>query len=81
MSLKLVDTLLAAGPGYGATKAELLTWGEMGNHIAPFSIAHHVRFAEVLIGLGEKGKARFEVESALIIDPENAKALELQKKL
>jgi tetratricopeptide (TPR) repeat protein len=81
MSLKLVDTLLAAGPGYGATKAELLMWGEMGNHIAPFSVAHHVRFAEVLIGLGEKGKARFEVESALIVEPGNAQAKELLGKL
>jgi cellulose synthase operon protein C len=76
-SLGLVAGLLDGAEAHGASRADVLRWGELGNHIAPFSVDHHVRFATQLERLGARKRARFEVESALAIDPEHegAKAL------
>jgi tetratricopeptide (TPR) repeat protein len=81
MNIKLVHELLRFGPSQGASSAELLAWGEMGNHIAPFSVKHHLAFAKVLIGLGKKRKARYELKTALLIEPKHAEASKLLKQL
>jgi cellulose synthase operon protein C len=81
MNIKLVHALLSTGPSQGASPKELLSWGEMGNHIAPFSVKHHLVFAKVLIGLGKRQKARYELKSALLIEPEHAEATKLLKQL
>ncbi len=72
-----VDALLAAAEAQGASREDVLRWGEQGNHVAPFSAAHHVAFARELARLGDAERARFEARSALLLDPDNqaAKAL------
>jgi tetratricopeptide (TPR) repeat protein len=78
-NLALVVALLEGAEGEGASKQDILKWGELGNHIAPFDADHHVRFARHLKRLGLLERARFEAASALAIDPERADAKELAK--
>ncbi|MGB0588521.1 MAG: tetratricopeptide repeat protein [Myxococcota bacterium] len=70
----LVTGLLSEAERFGASKEDVLKWGELGNHIAPFSAAHHALFARELSRLKEAKRARYEAESALLIDPEHAAA-------
>ncbi|MDP6944147.1 MAG: hypothetical protein QF464_08365, partial [Myxococcota bacterium] len=53
-NLGLVSGLLEGAEAHGATRADILRWGELGNHIAPFSADHHARFARELARLGER---------------------------
>jgi len=80
-NIKLVGKLIEDGGAFGATAKEILRWGEMGNHIAPFSIDHHLVFAKELLRLGMKKKARFELKSALVVDPTHAESLKLLSEL
>ena len=73
-SIALVDSLLEGGARYGASRAEILHWGEMGHHIAPFSVDHHLVFARELKRLGLHNRATQEVRMALVIDPDHAQA-------
>lgn len=70
----LVDALLTGAEAHKATAADVAAWGEHGNHVAPFSLDHHLRFARELARLGDKKRARFEAESALAIDPDSEEA-------
>ncbi len=76
-SMKLVSALLDGAEVQGASKDEVLHWGELGNHIAPLDADHHARFARQLLRLGEPGLARFEADTALLIAPEHAQAKEI----
>ena len=80
-NIKLVINLIANGTTQGASRDEILRWGEMGNHIAPFSVEFHMTFARALVELGLKDRARFEAESALLVEPTHAAALDLLKEL
>ncbi len=79
MNAQLVAELLAGAEAHGATREEILRWGELGNHIAPFSVEHHVAYAKALARLGLTEQARFEASSALLIDPNHAEAKALAK--
>lgn len=76
-SIALVGQLLDGAEAHGATRAEVERWGELGNHIAPFDLKHHLRFARELARLGARERAAFEATTALILDPGNAEALAL----
>jgi hypothetical protein len=69
MNVRLVDALLETGKAHGASKKDILKWGEMGNHVAPFSTRHHMVFAKVLKAYGLNKKATFEAQSVLLINP------------
>jgi tetratricopeptide (TPR) repeat protein len=73
-NLSLVGGLLSGAKRFGATREQVLRWGEMGNHIAPFSAEHHALFARELQRLKDGKRARFEAESALMLDPGHAGA-------
>ncbi|MGM0574442.1 MAG: tetratricopeptide repeat protein [Myxococcota bacterium] len=77
MSVKLVESLLEGAKEHDASKEDILHWGEMGNHIAPFSVEHHLLFARELKRLGLDDRARFEATSALILEPDNEEARKL----
>ena len=70
----LADALLAGAERFGASREDVLRWGERGNHVAPMSARHHVRFATELERLGLRERARFEAHSALLVEPGNADA-------
>lgn len=74
MNVELPIKLLEGAEKYGATKDEILRWGELVNHIAPFVARGHVAFAKELARLGMTARARFEAESALLVEPDNAEA-------
>ena len=73
-NLALVDGLLKGAKRFGATREDVLRWGELGNHIAPFSADHHALFARELKRLKELKRARYEAESALMIAPSHPMA-------
>ena len=77
--VKLSRELLGGAARFGATKDEVLRWGELGNHIAPLQAEQHLAFARELKRLGLTEKARFEAESALLLEPNNAEAKLLAK--
>ncbi len=77
MNVALVDALLAGASTHGASREDVLHWGELGNHVAPFSVEHHLTFARELKRLGVTDRARFEASSALVIDPKNEEAAKL----
>jgi len=74
MSIRLIGELLAGAKEFKASKKDILYWGEFGNHIAPFSVKHHLAFARELKRLGMADDAAFEAESVLLLDPNNAEA-------
>ena len=76
-NVALVDALLNGAAKHGASKEDVLRWGEQGNHIAPMDAEHHVAFARELARLGLDEQARFEAASALLIVPGHQEALRL----
>lgn len=76
-SIGLVAALLDGAEAHGASLADVQRWGELGNHIAPFDLQHHLRFARALKRLGRTEQSRFEATTALLLDPGNAEALSL----
>lgn len=73
-SIGLVAALLDGAEAHGASAADIERWGELGNHIAPFDAAHHLRFARALKRLGRTDRARFEATTALLLEPSNPEA-------
>jgi Flp pilus assembly protein TadD len=73
-SIGLVSALLEGAEAHGASVADVQRWGELGNHIAPFDLQHHLRFARALKRLGRGEQSRFEASTALLLDPANAEA-------
>ncbi|MEZ4265057.1 MAG: hypothetical protein R3F39_01675 [Myxococcota bacterium] len=73
-SIGLVTALLEGAEAHGASRDDIDRWGELGNHIAPFDLAHHLRFARALRRFGQTQRAAFEASTALILDPDNAEA-------
>jgi len=80
-SARLVWTLLEEAEDHGASREEIVRWGERGNHIAPFSADHHALFARELARVGDAERARFEAESALLLDRDNALARRILSQL
>ena len=80
-NVKLADELLAGAEKHGASLTDVMRWGELGDHVGPFSAAHHAAFAKELLRLGKKRRARFAADSALLIDAENADAKAVVKAL
>lgn len=74
MNGPLALALLDAAGEHKASKEEVIAWGEQGTFIMPFSARIHVAFARELARVGDRARARFEAESALIIEPDNAEA-------
>lgn len=76
-SIELVTALLEGAEAHGASLADVQRWGEQGNHIAPFDLAHHLRFARALKRVGRAEQSRFEATTALLLDPANVEAMAL----
>jgi tetratricopeptide (TPR) repeat protein len=74
MNPALARKLLEGAASHGASKDDVLKWGEQALHTAPFDVATHVVFAKELKRLGMAKRARYEAESALLLDPDNAEA-------
>ena len=74
MNIRLIGALLEGAERFKASQKEVLYWGEFGNHIAPFSVEHHIAYARELKRLGLTQEAAFEAESALMIAPSNKEA-------
>jgi len=74
MDPTLALELLAGAREAKAEAADVLRWGELAVHIAPFEPSVHLAFARAALAVGAKDIARYEAESALVIDPKNAEA-------
>jgi tetratricopeptide (TPR) repeat protein len=77
----LVHALLTGAAARGAPASDVLRWGEMGIHIAPFDAELQTLFARELVRIGEKKRAAHVVGTALAASPDHKGARSLAKDL
>jgi tetratricopeptide (TPR) repeat protein len=77
----LVAQLLEGAKTHDASSEQVLKWGEMGLHIAPFDADLQTRFAQELIRFGDKKRAAEVLAVALAASPKHADARSLAETL
>jgi tetratricopeptide (TPR) repeat protein len=78
---ELVQALLEGASAQAASASDILRWGEMGIHIAPFDADLQTLFAKELVRIGDKSRAAEVVGIALAASPDHKGARALAKDL